>query len=118
MEETEARPSIVGAAVLLLGAVLIVVAAGFLTHGIYSWIRSGAWPDYPASKMLSEIGIGRPSLAWESGRRALDWLLSLSACIFLFAIGGAIAALGAWITARHDRRQKLARRRPEEGTVT
>ena len=108
MEESEARPSILGAAVLLVGAVMIVVAVGFLTYGIYALISLGAWPDYPASKMLAEIGIQPPSLAWEAGQRALAWLLSLSACIFLFAIGGTVAALGAWIMARHDRRQKLA----------
>ncbi|HYI47022.1 MAG TPA: hypothetical protein VEX35_01020 [Allosphingosinicella sp.] len=106
MEETEAGPSIVGAMVLLVGAVLIVVAVGFLTYGIYAWINLGAWPDYPASKMLAEIGIPPPRLSWEAGHRALAWLLSLSACIFLFAIGGAAAALGAWIMARHDRRRK------------
>ena len=108
MEETEPRQSIVGGMILLVGAVLIVVAVGFLTFGLYSLIRFGLWPHYPASKMLSEIGIGHPSLSWEAGQRALAWLLSLSACIFLFAIGGAVAALGAWIMARHDRRQKLA----------
>lgn len=107
MEESEARPSIVGGIVLLVGAVLIVVAVGFLTFGLYSLIRFGVWPDYPASKMLSEIGIGHPRLSWEAGQRALAWLLSLSACIFLFAIGGAVTALGAWLMARHDRRQKL-----------
>jgi hypothetical protein len=109
MEETEPRPSIIGAFVLLVGAVLIVVAVGFLTFGLYSLIRFGVWPHYPASKMLSEIGIGHPSLSWETGQRALAWLLSCSACIFLFAIGGAVTALGAWIMARHHRRQKLAR---------
>jgi hypothetical protein len=113
MEESEPRPSIPGAIVLLVGAVLIVVAVGFLTFGLYSLIRLGIWPHYPASKMLSEIGIGPPRLSWEAGQRALEWLLSCSACIFLFAIGGTIAALGAWIMARHDRRQKLAM-----GTVT
>lgn len=107
MEETEARPSIAGGIVLLVGAVLIVVAVGFLTFGLYSLIRFGIWPHYPASKMLAEIGIGQPRLAWESGQRALEWLLSGSACVFLFAIGGAVTALGAWIMARHDRRQKL-----------
>ncbi len=109
MEQTEARPSIVGGIVLLVGAVLIVIAVGFLTFGIYSWAHLGAWPDYPASKMLAEIGISHPRLSWEAGQRALAWLLSLSACIFLFAIGGPVTALGAWIMARHDRRQKLAR---------
>jgi hypothetical protein len=113
MEESEARPSILGAMVLLVGAVLIVVAVGFLTFGLYAWIRFGAWPDYPASKMLSEIGIAHPRLSWEAGQRALAWLLAQSACIFLFAFGGVITALGAWIMARHDRRQKLAM-----GTVT
>jgi len=108
MEESETRPSIPGAALLLVGAVMIVVAVGFLTYGIYALISLGAWPHYPASKMLAEIGVPPPSLSWEAGQRALAWLLSLSACIFLFAIGGAIAALGAWIMARHDRRQKLA----------
>jgi uncharacterized membrane protein YphA (DoxX/SURF4 family) len=108
MEETEARPSIVGAMVLLVGAVLIVVAVGFLTFGIHAWINLGAWPDYPASKLLAEIGIPHPRLSWEAGQRALAWLLSHSACIFLFAIGGAVAALGAWIMARHDRRRKPA----------
>lgn len=109
MEESEPRPSITGGIVLLVGAVLIVVAVGFLTFGLYSLLRFGIWPHYPASKMLSEIGIGPPSLSWEAGRRALEWLLSASACIFLFAIGGAVTALGAWLMARHDRRQRLAR---------
>jgi hypothetical protein len=108
MEETEPRPSIAGGFVLLVGAVLIVVAVGFLTFGLYSLIRFGIWPHYPASKMLSEIGVGQPRLAWESGQRALDWLLSGSACVFLFAIGGPVTALGAWIMARHARRQKPA----------
>ena len=113
MEETEPRPSITGGIVLLVGAVLIVVAVGFLTFGLYSLIRFGIWPHYPASKLLSEIGIGPPSLSWEAGQRGLAWLLSLSACIFLFAIGGAVTALGAWIMARHHRRQN-----PAMGTVT
>jgi hypothetical protein len=108
MEETEARPSIVGAIVLLVGAVLIVIAVGFLTFGIYAWINLGAWPDYPASKMLAEIGISHPHLSWEAGQRGLAWLLSQSACIFLFAIGIPLALLGAWTMARHDRRQRPA----------
>jgi ABC-type antimicrobial peptide transport system permease subunit len=108
MEDTEPRPSLAGGIVLLVGAVLIVVAVGFLTFGLYSLIRFGLWPHYPASKMLSEIGIGQPNLSWEAGQRALAWLLSQSACIFLFAIGGAVTALGAWIMARHARRQKPA----------
>jgi hypothetical protein len=108
MEEAEARPSTLGGIMLLVGAVLIVVAVGFLTFGLYSLIRFGVWPHYPASKMLTEIGIGPPRLSWEAGQRGLAWLLSLSACIFLFAIGGAVTALGAWIMARHHRRQKLA----------
>lgn len=108
MRENEARPSLGGGIMLLIGAVLIVIAVAFLTYGIYGWMRLGGWPDYPASKMLSEIGIPHPRLSWEAAQRAIDWLLSISSCIFLFAIGIPIAFLGGWMMARHDRRQKPA----------
>lgn len=108
MDETEARPSIVGMTLLFVGAGLIVIAVGFLTFGFYSWVHGGIWPSYPASKMLAEIGIGAPHLAWGAGQRALDWLLSRSACTLLLPFGALVAALGGWLAVRHDRRRRLA----------
>lgn len=107
MEERETRPALFGGVVLFVGAALIVVAAGLFTYGVYIWARTGTWPEYSAMTMLSEVGMA-PRLGWGAGQRALDWLLAFSACTLLFVFGLLIAALGGWLIARHDRRQRLA----------
>jgi hypothetical protein len=106
MGEKEARPPIAGPIVLFVGAVLIVVAVGFLTYAFYSWVRVGVWPSYPASKMLAEIGIPYPRLAWEGGQRVLDWLLSVSGCTVLLCIGTLLALVGVRMASAHDSGQK------------
>lgn len=104
--EKEARPPVAGAIVLFVGAVLIVVAVGFLTYAFYSWTRIGVWPSYPASKMLAEIGIPYPRLGWEGGQRVLDWLLSLSGCTVLLCTGGLLALVGVRMASAHEREQR------------
>lgn len=108
MEEHESRPPLFGLVVLFVGAAFITVGVGFLTFGLYSLMRTGVWPAYPASKMIAEIGIPYPRLSWESGQRAIDWVLASSACTVLLAIGAVIAGFGAWLIARHNRRLRLA----------
>ena len=108
MEEDESRPPLFGLVVLFIGAALITVGVAFLTFGLYSLMRTGVWPHYPASKMMSEIGLPHPRLSWEGGQRAIDWVLDSSACVVLLTIGALIAGLGAWRIARHNRRQRLA----------
>jgi ABC-type antimicrobial peptide transport system permease subunit len=108
MEENESRPPLFGLIVLFVGAALITVGVGFLTYGLYTLMRTGIWPSYPASKMISEIGIPYPHLSWGGGQRAIDWVLASSACTVLLAIGVVIAGFGAWRIARHNRRQRLA----------
>ena len=106
MEENDARPPLFGLIILFVGAAFITVGVVFLTYGLYSLMRNGIWPDYPASKMISEIGIPPPQPGWGGG--ALDWVLAQSACVVLLAIGAVIAGFGAWRIARHNRRQRLA----------
>ena len=108
MEEDESRPPLLGLIVLFVGAAFITVGVGFLSFGLYSLMRTGAWPHYPASQMIAEIGLPYPRLSWESGQRAIDWVLSASACVVLLAIGAVIAAVGAWLIARFNRRLRLA----------
>jgi hypothetical protein len=117
MEEDETRPPLFGLIVLFVGAAFIVVGVGFLTYGLYALMRTGIWPDYPASKMMSEIGLPYPQLSWESGQRAIDWVLASSACVVLLTIGAVIAGLGAWRIARHNRRQRLAAAQAEAAAV-
>jgi len=107
MEEDESRPPLGGLIVLFIGAAFIVVGVAFLTYGLYALIRTGVWPHYPASKMLSEIGLPYPQLGWNGGQGAIDWVLGSSACIVLLSIGAVIAALGAWRISRHNRRRRL-----------
>jgi hypothetical protein len=107
MDEDETRPPLFGLIVLFVGAAFITVGVGFLTYGLYALMRTGVWPDYPASKMLSEIGIPPLRLSWEGGQRAIDWVLAQSACTVLLVIGAVIAGFGAWLIARHGRRQRL-----------
>jgi hypothetical protein len=113
MDETETRPPLAGAIVLFIGAAFITVGVGFLTYGLYALVRTGSWPHYPASKMISEIGIPYPQLGWGGGQRAIDWVLSASACTVLLTIGVLIAGLGAWLIARYNKRQRLARTEAE-----
>lgn len=108
MEENEARPPLGGLIILFVGAAFITVGVVFLTYGLYSLMRSGIWPDYPFSKMMSEIGFPYPRLAWDGGQRAIDWVYASSACTVLLAIGAVIATLGAWRIARHNRRRRIA----------
>ncbi len=108
MEEDETRPPLFGLIVLFIGAAFITVGVAFLTYGLYALVRTGVWPDYPVSKMLSEIGIPYPHLSWPSGQQAMDWLLASSACVVLLIIGAAITGLGVWRIARHNRRVRLA----------
>ena len=58
--------------------------------------------------MMSEIGLPYPRLSWEGGQRAIDWVMSSSACTVLLAIGAVIAGIGAWLIARYNRRQRVA----------
>ena len=106
MEENDARPPLVGLIILFVGAAFITVGVVFLTYGLYSLMRNGIWPHYPASKMLSEVGLPQPEPGWGGG--ALDWVLAQSACVVLLVIGGLIAGFGAWRIARHNKRQRLA----------
>lgn len=108
MEENESGPPLAGLIVLFIGAAFIVVGFAFLTFGLMALVRTGIWPDYPFSKMLSEVGIGTPRLAWEGGQRAIDWVVSLSACTVLLVIGGLISFVGGWLIARHNRKLRLA----------
>jgi hypothetical protein len=108
MEENESRPPLFGLIVLFIGAAFITVGVVFLTYGLYSLMRNGTWPAYPFSKMLTEIGFPLPHLTWPSGQRAIDWVLSSSACTVLLAIGAVIAGTGAWLIARHNRRLRVA----------
>jgi hypothetical protein len=104
MEEDEGKPPLAGLIVLFIGAALVTVGVCFLTYGLYSLMRTGVWPHYPFSKMLSEIGIPLPQL---SGDGVVAWLLSRSACVVLLAIGAVVAGLGAWLIARFNRRRRL-----------
>jgi hypothetical protein len=108
MEEDEPRPPLSALIVLFVGAAFLVVGVGFLTFGLYSLIRTGIWPHYPASKMMSEIGIPYPRLSWDGGQRAIDWVLASSACTVLLAIGAMIGAVGVWLIARFNKRQRVA----------
>ena len=104
MEDDEARPPLTGLIVLFIGAAIVVVGVAFLTFGLYSLIRTGIWPHYPFSKMLTEIGI--PASQLPGG--GLGWIFAQSACVILLAIGILISSLGAWRIARFNRRRRLA----------
>jgi hypothetical protein len=105
MEEDESRPPLAGLIVLFIGAAFIVVGVCFLTFGLYSLIRTGIWPHYPFSKMLTEIGLPAAQLP-DAG--AGGWLLAQSACVVLLTIGAGVSGLGAWLIARFNRRRRLA----------
>ena len=108
MEEVESNPPLAGLVILFVGAAFITVGVGFLSFGLFALMRTGVWPHYPASQMISEIGLPYPRLGWDGGQKAIDWVLSSSACVVLLAIGAVIAGVGAWLIARHNRRQRLA----------
>jgi hypothetical protein len=107
MDEDEARPPLGGLIVLFIGAAFIVVGAAFLTYGLYALIRTGAWPHYPASKMIAEIGMPYPRIGWGGGQQAIDWVLASSACVVLLTIGAIFGGLGAWRIARFYRRRRV-----------
>jgi len=104
MEEEESRPPLFGLVVLFIGAAFITVGVAFLTFGLYSLVRTGTWPHYPFSKMLTEIGLP----LGESGQGPLAWIMAQSACVVLLSIGAVFAAIGAWRIARHNRKRRLA----------
>ena len=104
MEENESRPPLAGLIVLFIGAALIVVGVCFLTFGLYSLIRTGIWPSYPFSKMLTEIGFSPAQLPADG---PIGWLLAQSACVILLALGSLITGLGAWLIARFNKRRRL-----------
>jgi hypothetical protein len=104
MEEHEARPPLAGLITLFIGAAFITVGVCFLTYGLYQLIRTGVWPHYPFSKMLAEIGMPLP----QGGEGPIAWIASQSACVVLLSIGTVIAALGAWLIARFNRKRRLA----------
>lgn len=103
MEDDETRPPLTGLIVLFIGAAFIVVGVAFLTFGLYALIRTGVWPHYPFSKMLTEIGIPAAQLP-EAG--AGRWVLAQSACVVLLTIGALVSGLGAWLIARFNRRRR------------
>jgi hypothetical protein len=103
MEEEAGKPPLLALAVLFIGAAFIVVGVCFLTFGLYSLVRTGLWPHYPFSKMLTEIGMTLP----QGGEGPVAWVLAQSACVVLLSIGTVISALGAWLIARHNRRRRL-----------
>jgi len=104
MDEDAGKPPLLALVVLFIGAAFITVGVCFLTFGLYALVRTGLWPDYPFSKMLSEIGLPLP----QGGEGPLAWLLAQSACVVLLSIGTVTAAIGAWLIARHNRRLRLA----------
>lgn len=104
MEDDESRPPLAGLIVLFIGAAFIVVGVAFLTFGLYSLIRTGIWPHYPFSKMLTEIGI--PASELPGG--GLGWVFAQSACVVLLSIGTLFAVLGAWLIARFNKRRREA----------
>lgn len=101
-EETDSSAPLIALIILFIGAAFIIVGAVFLTYGLYVLIRTGTWPHYPLGKMMGEIGLPVPHVAW------LDWLFAASACTVLLAIGAVIGALGVWLVARHNRRRVAA----------
>ena len=103
MEDRETRPPLAGLIVLFIGAAFITVGVCFLTYGLYQLMRTGIWPHYPFGQMLSEIGILLP----QSGQGPIAWILSQSACVVLLSIGALIAAPGAWLIARFNRRERV-----------
>ena len=105
MEGDEPRPAIAGAILLCFGGALIVIAAGFLTFAFNEWLRVGAWPPYPLSRMLAEMHIPYPQIGWAAGQSALDWLLSVGACTILFWTGALVASLGGLMVMKHDKRR-------------
>ena len=104
MEEHEARPPLAALITLFIGAAFITVGVCFLTYGLYQLIRTGVWPHYPFSKMLSEIGMPVP----QGGQGAIAWIISQSACVVLLSIGTVIGGVGAWAIARFYKRRRLA----------
>jgi hypothetical protein len=117
MDEDESRPPLGGLIILFVGAAFIVVGAAFLTYGLYALIRTGVWPHYPASQMIAEIGFGYPQIGWSGGQRAIDWVLSSSACVVLLSIGAIIASLGVWRITRHSKKRRLAAAEAEAAAV-
>ena len=109
MEEHEPRPPLAGLITLFIGAAFITIGVCFLTYGLYQLMRTGVWPHYPFSKMLSELGIA-PS---QGGQGPIAWIVSQSACVVLLSIGAVIAAFGAWLIARFYRRRRLAQAEAE-----
>lgn len=107
MDEREATLSIAGAVVLCVGCALLAISVGFLTFALTEWMRVGAWPDYPVSRLLAELAIPYPRVAWAGGQGAIDWLLSLGVCTVFFWGGVIVAALGGWMMVAHDKRQKV-----------
>jgi hypothetical protein len=102
MEDDESRPPLAGLIVLFIGAAIVVVGVAFLTFGLYSLIRTGVWPHYPFSKMLTEIGV--PASELPGG--GLGWVFAQSACVVLLAVGTLFAVLGVWLIARFNRRRR------------
>ena len=104
MEDRETRPPLAGLITLFVGAAFITVGVCFLTYGLYQLMRTGIWPHYPFSKMLTEIGFPSP----EGGSGPLAWIGAQSACVVLLSLGAVIAAPGVWLIARFNRKRRLA----------
>ena len=104
MEENDTRPPLFGLTVLFIGAAFITVGVVFLTYGLYQLMRTGVWPHYPFSRMLSEIGMPPE----QGGQGPIAWVLARSACVVLLSIGAVIAAPGIWLIARFNRKRRLA----------
>ena len=117
MEENESGPPLAGLIVLFIGAAFIVVGFAFLTFGLLALVRTGIWPDYSFGKMLSEVGMSGPRLAWDGGQRAIDWVMSQSACTVLLVVGAVISFIGGWLIARHNRKLRLAAAAAEAATA-
>ena len=87
MEEDAGKPPLLALIILFIGAAFITVGVCFLTYGLYSLVRTGLWPHYPFSTMLTEIGMPVP----QDGQGPLGWLMAQSACVVLLTIGTLIA---------------------------
>ena len=113
MEDTDTRPPLAGLITLFVGAACITVGVCFLTYGLYQLMRTGIWPHYPFSKMLSEIGLPSP----QGGSGPLAWIGAQSACVVLLSIGALIATPGVLLIARFNRRQRRAEAEGEVAAV-
>ena len=56
-----------------------------ITH-LMAWLKTGFWPSYSTSNLLTDLKIAQPTSVWHGARSSIDWIMFQPAAYSLMAL--------------------------------